>query len=76
MITSPSWIPAVRMNGKEMEVHSVLGPFFRLTAFPESGPEMFGNVSTTAMEQSITSQIRMGTSTAQVRQFHQFHDKF
>jgi ubiquitin conjugation factor E4 B len=38
MISSENWIPSSRNTGKEMEVNSLLGPFFRLTTFHDTAP--------------------------------------
>jgi ubiquitin conjugation factor E4 B len=35
LLRSPNWIPKRRCTGKEMEVNSILGPFFRMVSFSD-----------------------------------------
>jgi len=41
-VSLPRWIPEQRTKGKDKEVFSLLGPFFRMTTLPaEWEPEKF-----------------------------------
>jgi len=66
MISSPNWIPSSKSTGKEMEVHSILGPFFRLTAFSDLPTnDFFANISNLHDEELIMTQVRAGLNAAQ-----------
>jgi hypothetical protein len=34
-LQSPNWMPNKKKHGKEMEVNSLLGSYFRITSFPD-----------------------------------------